>query len=171
MAVTKVLIERQKATRALKRLHKQQAAISSDTPEHDALAPAIHEAEVDLNYTMYYPLAEKYQSLYPRKEGGNDDEQECGGEDKPKRVAQKPPLWHVIELAMAEGTLEGLRDRQSLDIAIGKAKSSVQKPISAGTSKSALDQVPERGVLDISGQAKDKEDEDNNMSDGGFFEE
>ena len=38
-----------------------------------------HEREVDLNYTLYFPLAEKYWSLYPKSgDGGGDVEDKDG---------------------------------------------------------------------------------------------
>ena len=77
---------------------------------------AIHEAEVDLNYTIYYPLLEKYHSLYPRAPNlGSDhakDYKETIINEKRETGDQKPPLWKLVEQSMSDGTLEELRDRK-----------------------------------------------------------
>lgn len=62
--------ERKAATKELKRLLRKESEISkSSSPTKDEdlkrLAPLIHTARVNLNYTIYHPLNEKYISLYP----------------------------------------------------------------------------------------------------------
>ncbi|KAL2002921.1 hypothetical protein VTN02DRAFT_5575 [Thermoascus thermophilus] len=63
-------LERKAATKELKRLLRKESEISqSSSPTKDEdlqrLAPLIHTARVNLNYTIYHPLNEKYISLYP----------------------------------------------------------------------------------------------------------
>ncbi|CCU80339.1 hypothetical protein BGHDH14_bgh03711 [Blumeria hordei DH14] len=99
--------ERQKATRILKKLKKRvQEAVS--TEESELLKKRAHAAEVDLNYTLYHPLSEMYLSLYPPgtlpSNPANLDED---------IIPIRPPIWLEVEQAMADGTLEKLRNRGS----------------------------------------------------------
>ncbi|MCJ1479744.1 18S rRNA maturation protein [Lambiella insularis] len=168
--------ERQKATRALKKLQKKFAATPSSDAEYSMLQRAVREAEIDLNYTMYYPLAEKYQSLYPRKGDqapvGEEQGQEIGGRGGRGLGAERPPLWFVVERATAEGTLETLRDGKGQSMAIRK-----QKPTALAQSSKSNPRAGEKahdlgrgGGVKLSGGPVSDEDEDEDMSDGGFFE-
>ena len=141
--------------------------------ERESLEGTIHEAEVDLNYTMYFPLNEKYQSLYPRTpEQAPLDESEgkefCGrGEITTKR--DKPPLWHMVELATTEGRLEALRDGQGLSLTVGSSKPSNAQD--AKTSTMVGKNVQGRGGgVKLTGGPCSEEDEEDDMSDGEFFE-
>lgn len=93
-------------------------------------------AQIDVNYTIYYPLTEKYLSLYPQEkkrqvvEGHNqkvantddddddegeeesvDEEMQTSEDDKPsEKEGEKPPMWDIIKKCMAEKTLDKLRD-------------------------------------------------------------
>jgi len=86
----------------LKKLRKQILEASS-TDEVEALKAQMHIAEVDLNYTQYYPLSEVYISLYPPK-----GEEEGGEKTETK---PKPPMWVEVEKCMGDGTLNKLRNR------------------------------------------------------------
>ena len=176
--ITNKRLERQKASRALKKLTKQLDATASETSEHRMLQTAVHEAEVDLNYTMYYPLAEKYQSLYPRAElQGPPDEgktSRIGGRAKRKVGGEKPPLWPLIERAMTESTLEALRDGKGDRVVSVNTKPqlSIQRKAVEGleakhtTDTNGLGEAQLEGgpLLDIKG-------DDAMSSDEGFFEE
>ncbi|KAH6682043.1 hypothetical protein B0J14DRAFT_501986 [Halenospora varia] len=97
--------ERQKATRAVKRIRKQLLA-SESAEEVEILKSKMHEAEVDLNYTQYSPLSEIYVSLWPQKKDVED------GQEPPKEAERtKPPMWAEVERAMEQGTLDRLRNR------------------------------------------------------------
>ncbi len=63
----------------------------------------MHIYEVDVNYAHYYPLNERYISLYPQR--GKEDEEVKDA----KEPAKKPELWAEIERRMEEGTLKELR--------------------------------------------------------------
>ncbi|KAA8912762.1 hypothetical protein FN846DRAFT_256501 [Sphaerosporella brunnea] len=63
--------ERQKATRRLNKLQREAAALEGDAVPDD-LAQKIHNAQVELNYTLYYPRGEKYISLF--KDPGNNQD-------------------------------------------------------------------------------------------------
>ena len=97
------ITERQKATRALSKLTRLLSTTPSSSPAHLALQAQRHAAQVDLNYALYYPLHEKYTSLYPRAGPGPETAEEKG-------EADRPPLWRLVEKCMVEGTLEALRD-------------------------------------------------------------
>jgi hypothetical protein len=101
----------------VKKAKKQLLAAESEE-DVQRLKQQLHVAEVDLNYSQYYPLAEPYVSLYPRKEQPEADEED-GGDDKPDGTGRlqddsekpKPPMWAEVEKRMEEGTLDELRNR------------------------------------------------------------
>jgi hypothetical protein len=74
-----------------------------DNAERAALRTRIHNADVDVNYTIYYPLLRPYVSLYPKKEGSASAE----SFDGPKGDVD---MWKAIEEAMETGTLDRLRN-------------------------------------------------------------
>lgn len=160
MLITTMFEERQKATRALKRLKKRLDASSLDTSEYKHLEKEVHDAEIDVNYTIYHPLTEKYQSLFPRQE---DVE---GGETAARKlVAKKPAMWQRIEQCTVEGTLEALRDgKLATSTPLGTRNSSAPEK---SRSKHDSKNVPtgSKSLKAIVRQAQDEE------SDGGFFEE
>ena len=134
----------------------------------------MHDAEVDLNYTIYCPLAEPYHSLYPRQKGKTENEPEDDlsadeAKEKPSR-GPKPPLWAVVEKAMSDGTLEALRDgRMSQKMSkLGAANRKARR-------KEVARQNPPRKAEStrLSGGHKIVPDDDaeGHISDGGFFEE
>ncbi|MCJ1432215.1 18S rRNA maturation protein [Xylographa pallens] len=176
--ITYERLERQKASRALKKLKKQLDATASETAKYRMLQSAVHEAEVDLNYTMYYPLAEKYQSLFPRAEPEETIEDgktsRVGGTDKRKLEGEKPPLWPLIERAMTESTLEALRDGK------GDRVVSVNTKPHLGIHRKAVKgpEVEHTSDINCPGEAQvearvlsDNKDDGAMSSDGGFFEE
>lgn len=69
---------------------------------------SIHNAEVDLNYTLYYPLLKAYVSLYPKqqKEGAKASDAAASTEG-PKGDVE---MWKMVEKAMEEQSLEQLRE-------------------------------------------------------------
>lgn len=65
---------------------------------------------MNLNYTIYYPLTEKYIALYPNgKHDTTDPESELQKQETKSNDA-KPPLWSVVEKCMEEKTLDLLRE-------------------------------------------------------------
>ncbi|PGH11594.1 hypothetical protein AJ80_07064 [Polytolypa hystricis UAMH7299] len=133
-------LERKTATKHLRRLLRRQQELttpSEDSPQSPSQSPSssseetlaslekqIHTARVDLNYTIYSPLTEKYISLYPSQKGSGKSqkqgqeqedtkeaiEAENGESVAEKEKKEKPPLWFAVERSMADGTLELLRD-------------------------------------------------------------
>lgn len=110
----KVNLERQKATRLVKKYKKQLLAAETDD-EVQKWKRKLHVAEVDLNYAQYSPLAEPYVSIFPakrkkdNKEEGEDGNGEEAGEDD--QDESRPPIWHEVETATEDGTLNKLRNR------------------------------------------------------------
>ena len=79
---------------------------ATNTEEVEDIKAKMHIFEVDQNYAHYYPLNERYISLYPQR--GKEKE---GDEDESKTLdtSKKPELWAEIERRMEEGTLKELR--------------------------------------------------------------
>lgn len=172
--------DRQKATRILKKLKKELQS-EEDEEKKQELLRKVHNAEVDVNYAIYYPLMKPYASLYPKskKEKAADSEESGEGDsgDKSNREVDGPKgdvaMWKTVEEAMAEGTLDALRNRKE-DLpapAPAKEKKS-KKPGQAIKSKekkiaeklTAAKNRRERRALGVQAQKEAEE------SDGGFFE-
>lgn len=126
-------LERKAATKELKRLLRKEQEISkssSPTKEEDLkrLAPLIHTARVNLNYTIYHPLTEKYISLYPtekkkeKKEkkqqkssenqqngdrsSASDAESDCGDKDRSESQQPQDALSGISDLLICEPSNE-----------------------------------------------------------------
>ncbi|KAJ5232249.1 hypothetical protein N7468_005205 [Penicillium chermesinum] len=98
--------------------------------EKDRLQRKIHEARVNLNYTIYCPLPEKYISLYPKRDAKTDTKTDGDASDpKPESEGPKPPLWSVVEKCMEEGTLDDLREGRMNISADGKPIPVREKPL------------------------------------------
>lgn len=189
-------IERQKFERSLKRLIQQRDASSEqDETSKVQLEQKIHETEVNLNYTKYAPLGEKYISLLPNhgsRKGNppmptedsamlNSEEADdsLDFEDEQSNLfnldsGKKPSMWYQVEECMLEGQskLEALRDGKL------NAEPKFDKELTAGgnkaeaTSRLVRNPRPLRDRLLGDEDAIDQADvdSDENMSDGGFFE-
>ncbi|GJP92292.1 hypothetical protein CBS63078_1895 [Aspergillus niger] len=125
-------LDRKTATKDVNRLVRREKEVSSAGPDAmdtktkekklASLAEKLRVARVNLNYTIYYPLDEKYIALYAeQKKKVKGDVAEDGGDgadsDGDARfgmvhatVADKPAMWHVVEKCMKDGTLDMLRD-------------------------------------------------------------
>ena len=130
---------------------------------------ALHEAEVDINYALFHPLDEKYQSLYPPK-GKNGAIEGDGTDNKGARKAgvTRPSIWTVVEKCMTDGTLEALRDgrlrRSLLDNKLQQHNSA--KASDTESSKRPNERIG-KGVL----EKKIMPQEQDGDSGDGFFEE
>ena len=158
--------ERQKATRNLKKVKSRLAAASEGTVERDELHKAVHQAEVDLNYTLYYPLAEKYLSLFARNGqcGSASPNSDLPADRTSRQEAdtQQHSMWGIVERCMRDGSLDALREgklRSSFSANQGSMKTE-KKPKKELKKKNKLQAVVKSGD-----QLGDGED-----SDGGFFE-
>jgi len=80
-------LDRKRATKELKGLLRQELQIAESDSATNAedlatLSQQIHEARTNVNYTINFPLTEKYVSLYPSKiqDSAVDDELDCDNE-------------------------------------------------------------------------------------------
>ncbi|CAO2653214.1 Nn.00g026250.m01.CDS01 [Neocucurbitaria sp. VM-36] len=169
--------DRQKATRILKKL-KKELSTSEDRSHKTQLIQRIHNAEVDVNYAIYYPLMKPYSSLYPKSKNGKSaaaEEEEHDANDKGNRDVDGPKgdveMWRAIENAMAEGTLNALRySKDGMPAAPTKKenKKFVKKPT---TKREEADEGMNRRERRKAGLAKAQTaQEQDEESDGGFFE-
>ncbi|KAL1653957.1 hypothetical protein SLS61_003358 [Didymella pomorum] len=170
--------DRQKATRVMKRLKKELAA-AEDEDEKSDLQRKLHNAEVDVNYAISYPLMKPYSSLYPKskknsKTAETDDSEEASSKpeeiDGPKGDVM---VWKMVEQAMEEGTLETLRNSKSRDDIPGappkKSKSTKPKPAKDTAPKPKKTHAPlvtPANRREARAAAREAEED----SDGGFFE-
>lgn len=113
-------IERQKATRFLRQA-KRTLAILPDSHDKAALEDEVHNCDVDLNYTMFFPLEQTYTSLYANSKG------DMGKHTKESTAARSHPMWKTVEEAMKMGTLQLLREGRTQ----GSMCLSTNKPIAA----------------------------------------
>ncbi|KAK7894827.1 rRNA-processing protein efg1 [Exophiala xenobiotica] len=205
-------VERQKATRLLKKLIKlrDNPAYSGDEGYQKNLQKMIHQTEVDIAYTQYAPLGEKYISLFVEddKEGGSSktkkdkranpilDEDRRGElrnfSDELANVARtatgaKPPMWYEVESYMAEGEdkLKALREGKltgkKLDkdlAAVGGKKEADLRSLHQTKAEEKPSWLDDGGMIDPAdldsdneeGGVRVREQDDEDMSDGGFFE-
>lgn len=137
------------------------------------LEQRVHNAEVDVNYANYYPLMKPYSSLYPKAKFGKSEEGEVSqgetteqNKDQPEGPKGDKEMWTTVERAMAEGTLNALRNsKEALPVApVKKAKVKNQKTKEVKEGKKIVEQKNrrERRAYEAQQAAED--------SDGGFFE-
>ncbi|KAL8933903.1 MAG: hypothetical protein Q9211_005519 [Gyalolechia sp. 1 TL-2023] len=159
--------ERQKATRNLKKLRTRLASATRNTPEHETLEDQIHCAEVDLNYTLYHPLTEKYIGIFPRQETSKAQDTAATSIDRSELLqGNRPAMWKVVESCMESGMLEALRE--------GKLRPVTTLPLraSASTTIHRRSVSEEQQQATKAGYSSNMElDERKDESDGGFFEE
>ncbi|PKX98202.1 Efg1 domain-containing protein [Aspergillus novofumigatus IBT 16806] len=210
------IADRKAASKDLKRLLRREQEISNSDLDPAAkkekiaaLAGKIHAAQVNHNYTIYYPLTQKYVALYAEQkkkkkesttqsEKPNEPEAEVVSKLIYDTTGERPPMWRVVEKCMEDGTLDLLREGKLDD---GEGEKSSQVSEQKKSKKSADEDQPARNkpskekVSDKasgkSRKAEGKQDrkpnrsaamegaywsanelnDDDNESDGGFFEE
>lgn len=118
--------DRQKATRALKKIRSELNA-ATEPARKDELLGKLHAAEVDVNYTRYYPLSRPYSALFPTTkredskmkdlypESEREDKEKAHSSEMAKAVRGDPHMWGIVEKAMEEGTLKALRNSDGLE--------------------------------------------------------
>ncbi|KAI2482179.1 nuclear protein [Pyrenophora tritici-repentis] len=171
--------DRQKGTRILKKLKKELQTEENESKKQD-LVRRIHNAEVDVNYAIYYPLLKNYASLYPKskKEKSSEEPEDEDIEDKSNREVDGPKgdveMWRTVEEAMANGTLDALRNsKEAMPTAPAPVpKKQEKKKEHAVKSKNTkaeekLAQAKNRRERRALGAQAQEEAEE---SDGGFFE-
>ncbi|KAL8824626.1 MAG: hypothetical protein Q9191_004924 [Dirinaria sp. TL-2023a] len=164
--------ERQKATRKLKRLKNLASKAEPQSAELFDLREKIHRAQVDLNYTLYCPLNEKYTSLYKRTDGTGSADMAMSDSTPStyENTAEivKPPMWKVVEKCMEDGTLETLREGK-LPNQLARDDVEGLAPANGRTSKA---QSKSRSKKERNKKVREAvRDTENAESDEGFFEE
>lgn len=167
--------DRQKATRRLKQVQKKAKDAEGDL-EQEIWEEKVHEAQVDLNYTQYYPLDMAYSALFPGKavkskkgkEASEVDGEGVGGMTAVEKQGD-PDMWKIVEKCMEQGKLDALRNgkllkgasrRQDDDMAPAPREKKGAKSKKAAKADS-------KDKKQAKEQAEQQEGED---SDGGFFE-
>lgn len=172
--------DRQKATRILKRIKKELAA-AEDEEERNVLQKKLHNAEVDVNYAISYPLMKPYSSLYPKTKKPSNKSDDDDAKDKPEEIDGPKGdvmVWKLVEQALEEGTLEQLRNSKNREEIPGAPpKKSTSKSKSKSAKTKATNEAPPKKTYapleipknrrEARAAAREAEDED---SDGGFFE-
>ncbi|KAJ5944686.1 hypothetical protein N7516_004854 [Penicillium verrucosum] len=187
-------LDRKTATKELNRLTRREKDEDLDPKQKARLAAKIHTCQVNLNYTIYYPLTEKYISIYPSgKPDATDPKSELQTQETKSNDA-KPPMWSVVEKCMEEKTLDLLREGKLHINANGekiqasssgtttvtdthtekskKGEQQKEKHVSKGDKKSSKkekaarsERAPKKHEASEPANAEDQDD-----SDGGFFE-
>lgn len=160
------MTDRRKAERRLKKVTKQlEAAAGSD--ERERLSVEKHVAEVELNYTMYYPLAKPYVALYPKNDKDKDKDVEyfANGDETAHRKRGDQVMWEEVERAMEQGSLSTLRESSGPAAASSSQSATRRRP-------GEKTQAPKgRGHRPLAHEEEPVVDKDDgNDSDGGFFE-
>ncbi|KAI2637365.1 hypothetical protein GGS21DRAFT_474414 [Xylaria nigripes] len=169
--------ERKKAVRLAKQIQTQLDA-ATDEEERKNLQAKLHIAEVDALYAKYHPHRERYISLYPIPSNvQGDTKKEDASSAARSLLAERPPLWSVIEKVAEKGTpaLVQIQERKSAvesknqksqenrnHASAAKAERHKAKGSSAGSRKSNSKQQQSR---------PEPSDPDGDDSDGGFFED
>lgn len=131
------MVDRKTATKELRKAQRQYERLKQqekgDAESIAKLQKKIEHAQINVNYTIYYPLTEKYTSLYPQDKKRqvsktsnesdipttDDEMQTSDNEDSATEQKQtnttndddeKPPMWHIVKKCMTEKTLDQLRD-------------------------------------------------------------
>jgi hypothetical protein len=145
-----------------------------DNSERAALRSRIHNADVDVNYTIYYPLLRPYVSLFPNAKKDKSTSAEPAGDvpagDKQSAELVDGPkgdleMWKAVEEAMETGTLDRLRNSKE-GVVMPRPNVKAQKDGMKG--KTQRDHKREQKLEGPKAVARNEEDEG---SDGGFFDE
>jgi len=164
--------DRKKAMRILKRLKKEYAAEGDGEKKH-MLEKKVHDAEVDVNYAIYYPLMKPYTAMYPKSRVGQSDDQEPEAQAKSNSEVDGPKgdkdMWRAVEKATEEGTLGALRSsRHGLPVVLAKEqiKTPSLKPKAPVANPKTIEGRNRRERRAHNARLQEAAED----SDGGFFE-
>jgi hypothetical protein len=157
---------------------KRELSTLEDQSKRHEIRQRIHNAEVDVNYAMYYPLMKPYSSLYPRlkREEGVTEEPADGEQSSLKREGQvegpkgDTDMWKTVERAMKEGTLDALRNSSTTTVserAKDDDRSAEKKQQKQNEKKTPRFNSTPKALKDSTIPVRQYDDND---SDGGFFE-
>lgn len=175
--------DRQKATKRLKQARKRLQLVelehSGDTKfsnETNSLRDEVHQHEIDVNYAIYFPLLQPYSSLWPSKSKASAPSTSAG-KDKVSAGVQAPnrahPMWPEIERRTAQGkeALDDLRNTGASRLRTAKEVEPVR--IASSGQNSTTPRMPisqPMSTYKASNASHDAMEEDEDTSDGGFFE-
>ncbi|RDW57540.1 Efg1 domain-containing protein [Aspergillus mulundensis] len=199
-------LDRKTATKEVNRLTRKRDELGKDididegtkNKKLEKLDARLHTAKVNLNYTIYYPLTEKYISIYAeRKKGDSGQNEDVDKEEETAQpeetvsaatAAEKKAMLQTIEKCMEDGTLDLLREGKLSSIAENearagtktetKSKSKSQSKKDTGDKKASNKEKAEVKTSKPDGR-KGKSakhapsapvEESGDESDGGFFE-
>lgn len=154
---------------------KKEHSAEEDPSKRVELKQRIRNAEVDVNYAIYYPLMKPYSSLYPKtKESKSADaeDEDSDSKDKGSDTIDGPKgdvdTWRAVEKATEENTLKTLRySNESLPAAVPKKeKKTFVKPKEPKEHIKVLEGRNRRERRAHGAQLQEAEED----SDGGFFE-
>jgi len=146
-------------------LKKLLSKVDHESEEYLEFEEKVYRGQVDLNYTLYCPLGEKYTSLYKRTNTQDNLDTTTADSSAISQGSEidspRPALWHVVEQCMADNTLAALREGKrkttlSTDVTAHRAR-----PMHKAKSKNGAAKHSKNALLEA--QAAD--------SDEGFFEE
>ncbi|RMJ22044.1 hypothetical protein PHISP_07080, partial [Aspergillus sp. HF37] len=185
-------LDRKSASKDLKKLLRREKETKETEGTDQALARRIHVARINLNYTIYYPLTEKYVSLYADKQQkkrekknvdtqsqDSDNDSNVGIEtraddaDPCSADASKPAMWHVIEKCTLQGqeTLDLLREGKLEDASASGMDGSAAAPShDRAKQKDKEDNKGGSKKVDVEMHDSKNSEESADDSDGGFFE-
>lgn len=188
--------ERRKAERALKKAERKLRELrKNDAPvaETKAVEDEIWQREVDVNYTIYSPLAWKYCSLYPPKSGSDDLEE--NDKEEASSTRGDANMWSRVEEATRAGSAALSKLREELTTSdvvepptdkgpsqregMSSRPTGRKQPSDKGTPKTKQSRT-ERGAFDKGSTYHKKayntyaqkpiQDDEEDDDDGGFFE-
>jgi len=136
-------------------------------------------AEIDLNYTLYYPHVEPYVALFPSN-GGGDSCKESEEDNATLENRERNSMWRAVKSATEDGTLEALREKKT--DATGKSPSLIKgsslppraKPTKTVKEENEIarsrNRPQNRRERRQEERTRVEEEKSDNASDGGFFE-
>lgn len=159
--------ERQRATRILRRLTKQLGSVQREDARYESLTTAVADAQIDLKYTMYFPLTEKYQSLYIERKNEDLDSPSLAKHDTGQR-AERPPMWKIVKQCTEEDTLESLREGKLRPL---YCRDDGQQQPALGPTRSTKETYKSHNESKKSRSGQQTKAAEDNDSDDGFFVE
>lgn len=152
---------------------KKEHAAEDDEDKRHTLKHKVHNAEVDVNYAIYYPLMKPYAAMYPKSKKERSDDEDSGTQATSRGEVDGPKgdveMWRAVEAATEEGTLDALRySKQGLPAAPKKIQSKTPfvKPKATGANLKAIEGRNRRERRAHGAQLQEAAED----SDGGFFE-
>jgi hypothetical protein len=140
-------LERQKATRRLNKLQKEVAAHEGDALPED-LEKRLHDAQVELNYTLHYPHGEKYISLF-KDPGSNPavvEKRDAIKKDIAQRMKDNTLGARTLERGSTEA--EGEEEEESPEPAKTKKRKNGDSKAKEGKKSKKRKEEPENAKAD-----------------------